>query len=370
MASVALYKVLMLILVAGIPTSVGASSYYYQQQTNTLNNHISDLANQVNSTSRDLSGLNSQLNSANDQVSSLNNQVSNLNGQVSQLQSQNLQLQNQVTSLQSHLASLNGNASTTIVSKGQITLTSNNGFQIVSFTVPPETVDKINVTFSTSSQGCLGALPISAPCSLGVSLFNQTQFKALNACNCILYGNYTASTWSSPIATSYTAQLVVSSPGLWDLAFYPEPGATTTLMVLVNDSVLLVGPVSLTTQKTLISSGSLSLVGYGAADYVTFTAPLGVLSSSLNVSFSVGGNGPSIIVALLNQAQYNAFVKCKCVFYGNYTTTTWMSPTAQGYTVPIAIPSPGAWYFAFMEVPGTGSGLTITETLTLVSTSS
>src|SRR2546426_8600696 len=125
MISLVAYKVALLVLLAGIPTSIGASAYYNQQQTATLNNHVSDLSD--------------KLNSADTQVSTLNHQVSDLNNELSQLQSQNLALQNQVGSLQSQLANLNRSSQSEamVVSKGQISLTSNNALQPVSFTVPP-----------------------------------------------------------------------------------------------------------------------------------------------------------------------------------------------------------------------------------------
>jgi len=352
MISLVAYKVALLALLAGIPTSVGASAYYNQQQTAALNNHVSDLSD--------------KLNSADAQVSTLNHQVSDFNNELSQLQSQNLALQNQVNSLQSQLASLNSSSQNegVVVSKGQISLTSNNGFQRLSFTVPPNVIEKLNLTYSTSSQGCLGALSQYTPCSLGASLFNPTQFDTFSTCNCVLYGNYTASTWSSPLATSYGTRIVITA-GAWVLVFYPEPGVSSPTMILVNETVLLSGPFNLTTQTTQISSRSLSRSGYGAAQYVSFMAPAGVVSSSLNISFSASG-GYSIRLALLSQDQYNAFLNCNCVFYGNYTTTTWISPVAQSYAAPVTVPSSsGAWYLAFMEPPGTGSGTTISETIKL-----
>ena len=64
------YKVALLVLLAGIPTSFGASAYYNQQQTAALNNHVLDLSD--------------KLNSADTQVSTLNHQVSDLNNELSQ----------------------------------------------------------------------------------------------------------------------------------------------------------------------------------------------------------------------------------------------------------------------------------------------
>ena len=362
MVSLLTYKIVLLVLLAGVPTSVGASAYYNQQQTNTLNNHISTLTDQVNTTNSNLSGLKNQLNSANTEVSSLNTQITTLNGQLTQLQTQNTQLQSQVNTLQSQLSGRNQLQIST-VSQGQVSLSSNNGFQQIGFTVPPNAIDRLNVTFTTSSQGCLGALPISAPCSLGVSLFNQTQFNKFMMCNCILYGNYTSSTWSSPVATSYTSQILITSSGTWTLAFYPEPGASATLQILVNQSVLLIGPLSLTTQTTQVSNGSISVAGYTGIQFVSISAPAGGLSYSLNLTFSAAGG--SVKVALLNQVQYIGFVNCNCVPYGNYTATTWIAPLATSYYAPVLVLGSGTWYLAFFEPPGTSNVLSIAETVKL-----
>ncbi len=370
MISLAAYKIALIVFLAGIPTSIGASTYYYQQQSTTLNNHISSLTSQLNTTNSDLSGLKNQLSSA-------NNQLTNLNGQYSQLQSNNTKLQNQVNTLQSQNSQLQNQVNTlesqqtghnqyqiSVVSQGQVSLTSNNGFQKIAFTVPPNEVERLNVTFSTPSQGCLGSLSQYTPCSLGVSLFNQTQLTAFNSCNCILYGNYTASTWSSPIATSYTTQIIISDSGTWTLAFYPEPGAMPSLMVSVTETVLLIGPLNLTTQTTTVSNGSISVAGYTGIQFISFNAAAGGLSYSLNITFSVGGG--SVRVALLNPAQYIGFVNCNCVPYGNYTATTWIAPLATSYTTPVSVPSSGTWYLAFFEPPGTSNPLSISETVKLI----
>jgi hypothetical protein len=363
MVSLAAYKIALIVVLAGVPTSFGASAYYYQQQSTTLNNHLSSLTTQLNTTNNDLAGLKNQLTSANSQISSLSNQIASLNGKLSQLQSLNSQLQSQLNLLQSQLTGHN-QLQVSTVSQGQVSLSSNNGFQQVGFSVPPNAVERLNITFSTASQGCLGALPITAPCSLGVSLFNQTQFAKFSKCNCIQYGNYTTSTWSSPIATSYTTQIVITSSGAWTLAFYPEPGTSSTLMIQVNESVLLIGPLNLTTQVTQISNGSLSVAGYTGIQFVSFNAPPGGISYSINLTFSAGGG--SVRVALLNQAQYMGFVNCNCVPYGNYTSATWMAPLATSYTAPVTIPASGIWYLAFFEPPGTSNPLSISETVKLI----
>ena len=115
---------------------------------------------------------------------------------------------------------------------------------------------------------------------------------------------------------------------------------------------------------TTISQGSITLSGYGAAQYVPFTVQSNFLYANLNVSFSVSGLY-SIRTVLLTQSQYSTLLTCNCIGYGNYTPTTWLSPTAQTYTTTVAIPFAGAWTLGFIEPPGTGSGVTITETLKL-----
>ncbi len=84
----------------------------------------------------------------------------------------------------------------------------------------------------------------------------------------------------------------------------------------------------------------------------------------INVSYSASG-GYSVKSALLSQSQYSTLLTCNCIGYGNYTSTTWLSPTTLSYATQITIPYSGLWYFAFMEPPGTGSGLTLSETIKL-----
>jgi hypothetical protein len=61
MVSLAAYKIALIVLLAGVPTSFGASTYYYQQQSTTLNNNLSSLRTQLNTTNNDLAGLKSHL---------------------------------------------------------------------------------------------------------------------------------------------------------------------------------------------------------------------------------------------------------------------------------------------------------------------
>lgn len=113
-----------------------------------------------------------------------------------------------------------------------------------------------------------------------------------------------------------------------------------------------------------ISQGTIDLSGYGSTADIPFTVPSNLVSAMLNVSFSVSG-GYSIKSALFSEPQNSKFLTCNCVFYGNYTPTTWLSPAVQTYTVTISVPFPGLWHLTFMESPGTGSGLSISETVKL-----
>ena len=119
-----------------------------------------------------------------------------------------------------------------------------------------------------------------------------------------------------------------------------------------------------TVKTKVLSQGSIDLSGYGATAYVPFTVESGIVFASLNVTFSVSG-GYTVRAALLSQGEHATFKDCNCVFYGNYTSLTWLSPDARSYTTIVRVPYSGLWYLAFMEPPGTGSGLTITEAVTL-----
>ena len=117
-------------------------------------------------------------------------------------------------------------------------------------------------------------------------------------------------------------------------------------------------------QTIVVSQGAIDLSGYGSTADIPFTVPLNLVTATLNVSLSVSG-GYSIKSALLSESQDSMFLTCNCVFYGNYTPTTWLSPTVQTYSAMISVPFPGLWHLTFMEPPGTGSGLTLSETVKL-----
>ena len=113
-----------------------------------------------------------------------------------------------------------------------------------------------------------------------------------------------------------------------------------------------------------MSQGEIDLSGYGAATYIPFSVPSNVSSADLRLTFAVSG-GYSVRAVVLSQLEHQAFVRCNCIFNGNYTETTWMSPSVRSYNTTVSIPYPGSWFLAFIEPVGTGSGVTITETTTL-----
>ena len=342
MVSLLAYKVVLLVLLAGIPTSAGASIYYAQQQATIQNSHISDLGSKLDIANGQVSNLNSQ-------VSNLNNRFDSQSSQISQLQSQNSQLLSQVTQLQVQLSGLSKQkqVSTTQISSGTIEVP-NPGYDYVSFNVSFGVVASLNVTVSSPSYPTI------------MYLLNGTQYSLF------LAGNNGYTTWTSMPAYSLTTQVSIPNSGTWYFAFrgeYPTGGVSVTEKLILLQSPL----DQLTHQTSLIGSGAIDLSGYGAVQYVPFAVPAGIVSSSLNLSVSIGG-GYGARLALLDQAQYSVFLTCNCVFYGNYTATTWLSPIVQSYTAPVAVPHSGNWYLAFMEPPGTGSGLTITETVKLTVT--
>jgi len=96
---------------------------------------------------------------------------------------------------------------------------------------------------------------------------------------------------------------------------------------------------------TQVINWSINVAGYPGIQLVSFNAPAGGVSYSLNLTVSAGGG--SVRVALLNQAEYSGFVNCNCVPYGNYTSVKWMAPLSTSYTAPVTVPASGIWYLAF-----------------------
>ena len=206
MITAAVYKVAIVSLLIITGASSGAVTYYSQQKTSDLNIQISNLNNQVSR--------------ANTQVNNLTRQNIDLSGQVSQLLDANTELTRQVQRLEAELTQLNSPPQThvTLVSQGQILLVGNGDVAYINFTIPSAAVTAtLNVSFTGVEFGVTTRL----------SLLNTTQYYLLRTCNCVAYGNYSSvpTTWSSPWAHSYEAQVNVPNNGLWILAFQKEPGS-------------------------------------------------------------------------------------------------------------------------------------------------
>src|SRR5437867_5106262 len=182
MVSLLAYKVALFVLLAGIPTSVGTSIYYGQQQDTILNSHISDLS--------------SKLDNANAQVSNLNSQVSTIG--ISHIQSRNAQLQAQVTQLQAQLLTLSKQrqATATQISTGTIEVP-NPGYDYVSFNVSFGVVASLNVTVNSPSYPII------------MYLLNGTQHSLF------LAGTYSYTTWTSMPTYSLTTQVSIPYAGTW-----------------------------------------------------------------------------------------------------------------------------------------------------------
>src|SRR5436309_10628347 len=223
MITVAFYKVALISLLIITGATSGAFTYY-QLRTNDMSNQITNLTSQVSK--------------ANLQVNNLTDRISNLSNQVGQLQATNSQLNRQVQDFQTKIMQLNSLSQTqvTLVSQGQILLVGNGAVAYINFTVPSDTVTAtLNVSFTGVEFGVTTRL----------SLLNPTQYYLLRTCNCVYYGNYSSipTTWSSPRAHSYKAQVGIPAPGLWILAFQKESG-TGSSQNFNEDIVLITGTAS------------------------------------------------------------------------------------------------------------------------------
>jgi hypothetical protein len=338
MVSLLAYKVAVLVLLAAVPTSVGASAYYNQQQNSTLNNQITDVSR--------------KLDNANSQISSLNNQLNSQTSQVSQLQSQSSQLQSQITQLLNQLASLSKNlqtAQTTLVSQGDIRFDTHGWVPpgYINFTISPLASATLNVSFTVQPTINGGVVPGR------LVLLSQSQFNAYVSCNCLYFDNFTyQATWESPWisggSNSYAAQisLPVPSSGIWILIFQTVKsavGANVTWAV-TEKVVLSTLPVVATTQTAKIFSGVLQGPCCGNPVVLNFTVPLNVLSASLNIS--VTGPLAPFYIQLLNPPQYKLFHP-----WSN-NPTTWVSPVVASITTSVSIPSSGSWSLMFQNQQG------------------
>ena len=205
MITAAVYKVALVSLLIITGASVSGVTYYSQQIMNDLNNHISNLNNQVST--------------ANIQLNNVTDQAGRLSDQIRQLQASNAQLDRQVRQLQAEIAQLSAlsQKQVTLISQGQILLVGNGAVAYINFTVPSNSV---TATLNESFTG------IEFGVTTRLSLLNPAQYYLLRTCNCVYYGNYSGipTTWSSPWAHTYKAQVRLPSPGLWILAFQKEAG--------------------------------------------------------------------------------------------------------------------------------------------------
>lgn len=196
---------------------MGATSYYYQQQVDRLHSQVSAL-------DRDSTG----------RASALTGQVTQLTSTNSQLQDSNANLTLRVAKLEAQVAKLTNTQNrtqTVLVSQGQIPLTGYGAVAYINFTVPSNTYSPtLNISFTGVEFGVATRL----------SLLTVEQYQAFKICNCIYYGNYSSvsTTWSSPMAHSYTATVDVPYNGNWILAFQHGPGSGST--ETFNETILMI----------------------------------------------------------------------------------------------------------------------------------
>src|SRR3989449_9376857 len=246
MITAAIYKAVLVSLLIVTGASVSAVTYYSQQRISDLNNHISNLNDQV---SRD-----------NVQVNNITDQAARLSDQIRNLQASNAQLNQQAQQLQAEVAQLNSLAQkqVTLISEGQILLVGNGAVAYVNFTVPSNSaIATLNVSFTGVEFGVTTRL----------SLLDTNQYYLLRTCNCVYYGNYSGipTTWSSPWAHSYQAQVTVPSNGPWIMAFQKQPGSGSSenydeSIVLVRKTV---GPLLTFLRGTAHSSAAVGSVPIG-----------------------------------------------------------------------------------------------------------
>src|SRR2546428_11061592 len=246
MITAAVYKVALVSLLIITGASVSGVTYYSQQRMNDLNNHISNLNNQVST--------------ANIQLNNVTDQAGRLSDQIRQLQASNAQLDRQVRQLQAEIAQLSAlsQKQVTVISQGQILLVGNGAVAYINFTVPSNSV---TATLNESFTG------IEFGVTTRLSLLNTTQYYLLRTCNCVYYGNYSGipTTWSSPWAHSYQAQVTVPSNGLWIMAFQKQPGSGSSENY--DESIILirktVGPLLTFLHGTADSSAAAGSVPIG-----------------------------------------------------------------------------------------------------------
>src|SRR2546428_11378972 len=246
MITAAVYKAALVSLLIVTGVSVSGITYYSQQRMNDLNNHISNLNDQV-------SRENVQVNNVTDQAARLSDQIRNL-------QASNAQLNQQAQKLQAEVAQLNSLAQkqVTLISEGQILLVGNGAVAYVNFTVPSNSaIATLNVSFTGVEFGVTTRL----------SLLSTSQYYLLRTCKCVYYGNYSGipTTWSSPWAHSYQAQVTIPSNGLWIMAFQKQSGSGSSENY--DESIMLirktVGPLLTFLHGTANSSAAVGSVPIG-----------------------------------------------------------------------------------------------------------
>jgi len=166
---VAISKAAFLILIAAIPTSTGASFYYYQTQLAELRNQLSVLNKQITTLNSNITGLQAEIdqnsNLDNQQISALNAQLSQIQSTLNQLTSLSAQTSTQIASLQAKISQLQQALSENLMvdQPGAVNFTAQ-GFNItvtnlggVSVNITQLTITNISPTGSTqcSSSDCI-----------------------------------------------------------------------------------------------------------------------------------------------------------------------------------------------------------------------
>ncbi len=157
----AISKAAFLILIAIIPTSTGASFYYYQTQLAELRNQLSVLNNQIIILNSNITRLQSEIdqnsNLDNQQISVLNAQLSQLQSTLNQLTGLSAQTSTQIVDLQAKLSKLQQALSENLIvnQPGAVNFTAQ-GFNItvtnlgaVSVNITQVTITNISPTGST-----------------------------------------------------------------------------------------------------------------------------------------------------------------------------------------------------------------------------
>ncbi len=218
------YKVALVVFLV-TTASLGGSAYYSQQQMTNLNSKVSSLTGQLSNSTSKVSNLDGEIASLNNQIAQLQSLNLQTQTQNSQLNTELKQLQSEITQLQAQIQNLTKIPVThsTLVSSGTVSIQEGGTAATIAyipFNVPSNvTRAYINLTFTTAGYNLGGQ-------SMKAALLNQTQYHLFTCCNTINALNYTLlpTTWSSPWAHTYTAQVSIPYSGNWYVAFLPTPG--------------------------------------------------------------------------------------------------------------------------------------------------